>query len=272
MNSNVDHNLQILDQFSKQAESYARVTGSLAPPRPSVLQTMLQPEPNDLALEVCCGPGALALALAPAVRHVTGMDLTPAMLEQAKLLQGSAGIENVDWIRGDINDIPFEDARFAIVMCSSAFHHLVRPQHAFREMLRVCRPGGRIMVKDVTPAPENVQCYNATEKLRDPSHTHALTVDEMRALGSGLAVEEISFTTSSTPAVPLEAVLATSFPTECSLDDLRTLFLDDARSGEDRLGYGAVLIEDTVHIRFRMSTALWRKRERPGRDATRSTR
>jgi ubiquinone/menaquinone biosynthesis C-methylase UbiE len=232
MNSNVDHDQQILDQFSKQAESYARVTGSLAPPRPSVLHRMLQPEPNDLALEVCCGPGALALALAPAVRHVTGMDLTPAMLEQAKLRQASAGIENVDWIGGDINDIPFEDARFAIVMCSSAFHHLVQPQHAFREMLR------------------------------DPSHTHALTVDEMRALGSGLAVEEISFVTSSTPAVPLEAVLATSFPSECSLDDLRLLFLEDARCGADRLGYGAILIDDAVHIRFRMSTALWRKRER----------
>jgi ubiquinone/menaquinone biosynthesis C-methylase UbiE len=261
MSSNVDHNLQIVDQFSKQAESYARVTGSLAPPRPAALQMLLQPHPNDLALEVCCGPGALALALAPAVRHVTGMDLTPAMLEQAKLRHASSGIENVDWINGDINDIPFEDARFGIVMCSSAFHHLVQPQRAFREMLRVCRPGGRIMIKDVTPAPEKVERYDATEKLRDPSHTHALTVDELRALGSGLAVEELSFTTSVTPPVPLEAVLATSFPTECSMDDLRSLFLEDARCGEDRLGYGAALIDDAVHIRFRMSTALWRRRE-----------
>ena len=262
MSSNADHNLQILDQFSKQAESYARLTGSLAPPRPTALHALLQPDQKDLALEVCCGPGALALALAPAVRHVTGMDLTPAMLEQAKLRQASSGIENVDWISGDINNIPFEDARFAMVMCSSAFHHLVQPQHAFREMLRVCRPGGRIMIKDVTPAPEKVERYDATEKLRDPSHTHALTVDELRALGSGFPVDEVSIMTSLTPPVPLEAVLATSFPTDCSLDDLRSLFLDDARSGEDRLGYGAALIDDAVHVRFRMSTALWRRRER----------
>ena len=262
MSSNVDHTLQILDQFSKQAESYARVTASFAAPRPAALHALLQPDPNDLALEVCCGPGALALALAPAVRHVTGMDLTPAMLEQAKLRQVSSGIGNVDWISGEIDNIPFEDGRFAIVMCSSAFHHLVRPRHAFREMLRVCRPGGRILIKDVTPEPEKVERYDATEKLRDPSHTHALTVDEMRALGSGLEVDELSFRTIDTPAVPLEAVLATSFPTECSLDELRSLFLDDARSGEDRLGYGAVLIDDAVHVRFRMSTALWRRRLR----------
>jgi SAM-dependent methyltransferase len=262
MSSNVDHNLQIVDQFTRQAESYARVTGSLAPPRPPALHALLQPDPTDLALEVCCGPGALALALAPAVRHVIGMDLTSAMLEQAKLRQASSGIANVDWICGDIQEIPFENAHFAIVMCSSAFHHLVQPRHAFREMLRVCRPGGRIMIRDVMPAPEKVERYDATEKLRDPSHTHALTVDEMRALGSGSAVDEVSLTTSVTPAVPLEAVLATSFPTECSLDDLRSLFLEDARSGEDQLGYGAALINDAVHIRFRMTTALWRRRER----------
>lgn len=260
MSSAADHNLQILDQFSKQAESYARVTASLAPPQPAALQAVLQPDPNDLALDACCGPGGLALALAPAVRHVTGMDFTPAMLEQAKLRQASSGVQNVDWIRGDINDIPFEDARFAIVMCSSAFHHLVEPQRAFREIVRVCRPGGRIMIKDVTPATEKAQRYDATEKLRDPSHTHALTVDEMRALGSGLPVDEIALTTSDTPPVPLEAVLSTSFPTACSLDDLRALFLEDARSGEDKLGYGAALIGGAVHVRFRMSTALWRRR------------
>lgn len=261
MSSSADHNLQILDQFSKQAESYARVTASLAPPQPAALQALLQPDRNDLALEVCCGPGGLALALAPAVRHVTGMDLTPAMLEQAKLRQAGSGIANVDWISGDINNIPFEDARFAIVMCSSAFHHLVQPQHAFGEMLRVCRPGGRILIKDVTPESAKVERYDATEKLRDPSHAHALTVDEMHALGSGLAVQEISFTTGLTPPVPLEAVLATSFPTACSLDDLRALFLEDACSREDRLGYAAALIAEAVHVRFRMTTALWRRGE-----------
>lgn len=117
------------------------------------------------------------------------------------------------------------------------------------------------MIKDVTPLPEKVDRYDATETLRDPSHTHALTVDELRALASGLPVEEVSVVTSLTPAVPLEAVLATSFPTECSLDDLRSLFLEDARSGEDRLGYAAALVDGAVHVRFRMSTALWRRRE-----------
>jgi hypothetical protein len=46
-----------------------------------------------------------------------------------------------------------------------------------------------------------------------------------------------------------------------SLDDLRAMFRDDARSAQDRLGYGATLIGDEIHVRFRMSTALWRKRE-----------
>ena len=129
------------------------------------------------------------------------------------------------------------------------------------QMLRVCRSGGRILVRDVTPADDKAGRYDATEKLRDPSHTHALTIDEMHALNAGLSIDEISFTTRRTPPVPLESILATSFPGACSLDDLRSAFLEDARSGQDRLGYAAALIDSQVHIRFRMSTGVWRKRE-----------
>jgi ubiquinone/menaquinone biosynthesis C-methylase UbiE len=260
MRSAIDHNDQIVDQFSRQAESYARLTGSLTPQRSQALHALLQPKPDDVALEVCCGPGALTLDLAPAVHRVIGMDVTPAMLEQARARQAQSDLGNIDWMLGDINNIPFDDAHFSIVMCSSAFHHLEHPRRAFAEMLRVCRPGGRILIKDVTPAADKVKRYDAMEKLRDPSHTHALTVDELRALGAGFDVEEVSVTTNVTPLILLEAVLATSFPEAGSLDKLRALFREDALHAEDRLGFSATLVDDEIRISYRMSTALWTRR------------
>jgi SAM-dependent methyltransferase len=187
------------------------------------------------------------------------MDLTPAMLEEASARQTQRNISNVSWTLGDANAIPFEEGRFTIVMCSAAFHHLEQPRRAFAEMVRVCRPGGRILIKDVTPAPEKVARYDAMEKMRDPSHTHALTVEEVRALGTGLPVEEVSVTTSSTAPLPLEAVLKTSFPTTCTLDDLRSLFREDALSGADHLGFAATLVGDEIRVSYPMTTAFWRR-------------
>lgn len=260
MNDAANHNAQIVNQFSQQAASYTQLTTSLAKGRSTALWALLQLREDDLALEVCCGPGTLALDIAPAVRHVTGMDLTPAMLEQARMRQATTGAENVSWTLGDVNAIPCEDMSFSIVMCSSAFHHIPEPRHAFREMLRVCRPGGRILIKDVTPAPDKAEHYDTIEKMRDPSHAHALTVDELRALSSGLEIDEISITTTVTPKLPLEAVLATSFPETCSLDDIRALLRDDAASGTDRFGLGATVIDGEVYVAYRMSTGLWRRR------------
>jgi len=260
MSDAAKHNEQIIDQFSRQAAAYTRLTSSL-PNRADALRALLQPQPDDVALEVCCGPGPLALDLAPAVRHVTGIDLTPAMLEQAAQRQAKAGISNISWQLGDINRLPCDDASYSIVMCSSAFHHLTDPSRAFAEMVRVCRPGGRIFIRDVTPTPDKMEQYDAIEKMRDPSHTHALTVDELRALAVAMPVDEMRFATNVTPKLPLDAVLATSFPTECSLDDIRQLLREDAAAGTDRFGLSASLIDGAVHVAYRMTSAVWRKRD-----------
>lgn len=263
MNPDPDHNDQVIKQFSSQAEGYSRLTASLPSARSATLRELIDPRSDDTALDVCCGPGALALDLAPYVAHITGLDLTPAMLEQARDRQTQTNLENVAWVIGDANRIPFESARFSLVLCSSAFHHLVEPRCVLDEMVRVCRPGGRIVVRDVTPAPEKVKSYDAMEKMRDPSHTHALTLDEMRALGSGLPVQEAAINTSVAANLSLEAILATSFPEGCSLDEIRAWFREDALSGKDQLGFGAVLIDGDIKVSYPMSTVMWRRLSQP---------
>lgn len=257
MNRDADHNDRVIRQFSSQAQSYSRLIASLPSARSATLRELVAPRSDDTVLDICCGPGALALDLAPHVEHATGLDLTPAMLEQAKARQARTNLANVDWVIGDANQIPFEIARFSLVLCSSAFHHLAEPQRVFNEMVRVCRPGGRIVVRDVTPAPEKVKSYDAMEKRRDPSHTHALTLDELRALGSGLPVQEAAINSSVAANLSLEAILATSFPEEYSLDEIRAWFREDALSGQDLLGFGAVLIDGDIKVSYLMSTVIW---------------
>jgi ubiquinone/menaquinone biosynthesis C-methylase UbiE len=249
---------QVVGQFSQQAEGYAKLTTGLATTdRHAAFRALVQPQPDDRLLEVCCGPGAITLDLAPRIAHATGLDLTPAMLEQGRAAQAAQGIANIDWIEGDICDLPFADESFSIVASSAAFHHLTDPRAAFREMARVCRPGGRIVIRDVTPAADKSAAYDRMEKLRDPSHTHALSPEEMRGLGEGAPVGEPQVTTSITADLSLDAILATSFPEACTLDDLRAMFREDALSGEDELGFGTRLVDDEVRVSYTMTTALW---------------
>lgn len=252
---------QVLDQFSRQAEGYGRLTGAMAGvDRGAAFRAQVGVGPGDTVLDVCCGTGALALDLAPHVRHVTGLDLTPAMLEQARAAQGQRGCTNVEWVEGDAYALPFADAAFDLVVCGAAFHHMLDPTAALCEMVRVCRPGGRIAVRDVTPAPDKSAAYDRIERMRDPSHVHALTSAELATLGAGLAVAPPVLHASVAADLPLEAVLATSFPTTCTLDDIRALFFADAQNGGDALGFDAKLVDGEVRVSYPQTAAIWVRR------------
>jgi ubiquinone/menaquinone biosynthesis C-methylase UbiE len=256
-----DQKHRVVDQFSQQAAGYSRLTSGLASgDRQAAFRRLAGLRPDDLMLDACCGNGVLTLDCAPHVARAIGLDLTPAMLEQAGMAQAAKGIGNVDWMVGDVSALPFDDNAFSLITCSSAFHHLSDPVVALGEMVRVCRSGGRVVVRDVTPAPAKSAAYDRMEILRDPSHVHALTPDELRNLGRGLPVDDPVLYSSIAADLSLDAVLATSFPQECSLQDIRGMFLADALSGEDQLGFSATLVEGEIKVSYAMTTAIWHKR------------
>lgn len=261
MSGSESHNREVVSQFTQQAEAYSRLTGSIPTDRSAALRGLVQAGPDDALLDLCCGPGALALDFAAHVRHVTGVDLTPAMLDQARAAQAQRGIANVEWREGDIYALPFADGAFSIVVCSAAFHHVEAPGAAFAEMARVCRPGGRIAIRDVTPAPEKSAAYDLVETLRDPSHVHALTVEELASLGEKLPVDGPVIRSHVTPDLSLDGILAASFPETCTIEDIAAMFREDALSGEDLLGFSARFGEDgRVLVSYPMTTAVWTKR------------
>ncbi len=91
-------------------------------------------------LDVACGPGLVVGAFARVVRHASGIDLTPAMIDKAREHAAALGLGNVDWHVGNVAALPFADRSFSLVVSRFAFHHFVDPLGVLREMVRVCAP------------------------------------------------------------------------------------------------------------------------------------
>ena len=107
-------------------------------------------EPGMRLLDVACGTGNAAIPAARAGGRVTGLDLTPKLLEEGRAKAEAAGVE-VEWVEGDAEELPFEDGSFDRVL--STFGHMFAPRHQLvaDEMARVCREGGAIVTATWTP-------------------------------------------------------------------------------------------------------------------------
>jgi len=136
------------------------------------------------ALDVGCGAGHTAHALARHVDHVVAADLTEAMLEQTREAAAELGLANVETRRADAEALPFEDASFDVVACRLCAHHFADPAGAVREAYRVLAPGGRFFLIDIV-APDDPTAdsfLQAIEVVRDPSHARDHSVSQWIAM------------------------------------------------------------------------------------------
>jgi ubiquinone/menaquinone biosynthesis C-methylase UbiE len=238
----------ILDQFTRQAVPFSEMPAHSNEEANRLLIDTARIVPEDTVLDVACGPGLVACPLAEVARHVTGLDLTPAMIEQAKARQRARGLTNLTWLVGDAVPLPFPDAAFSVVVTRYSFHHFLDPKAVLAEMVRVCRPGGRVGVIDVfTSSPEQAEAYNRVEKLRDPSHVRALPREELTGLCHDAGLRDVK-TAFYKLDVPLEELLSRSFPNPGDADRIRQTFADDI--GVDRLGVGAHRKDGAIHFAF----------------------
>jgi ubiquinone/menaquinone biosynthesis C-methylase UbiE len=224
----MDHQSRILDQFTRQAVPFATAQAIRNQEALDRIVKIAEAGPADTSLDVACGPGLLACAFARVVRHAVGLDLTPAMLDQARKTQAEQRLNNLSWHQGDVTALPFPDAHFSIVSSRFAFHHLLEPLAALKEMTRVCKPRGRVVVADMAPVPEKAAALNAEERLRDPSHVRAMPPEELRDLfaKAGLPDPRIE---SYRLEGELEDLLSRSFPNEGDADRIRQLFVDSLK-------------------------------------------
>lgn len=250
-----EHGQQILDQFTKQASLF-QASHRSAEAAIATAISVSGVTAKDSVLDVACGPGVLACAFAKVAKHVTGIDITPTMLEEAKNLQQGAGVTNVSWRACDGYRMPFSDASFSMLITRYAFHHFEQPQLVLREMVRVCEPGGHVVVIDSAPPAAKAQAFNAIEKRRDPSHARALTPNEITSLmeQEGLSIVRRHLYTWEVTA---ESLLARSFP--AGGDRTSILAAYEADVGHNDSAMTARFVEGALHVTFPTLITVGRK-------------
>lgn len=218
------HSERILDQFTRQAVPFATAPSIRDEAALRLVVDFSGAGPDDTVLDVACGPGLVVCAFARVVRHATGIDITPAMLERARALADERGLANVAWRLGDVLPLPWPDGAFTLVVSRFAFHHFLDPGAVLREMARVCAARGAVVVVDPAPAPEKADAFNRMERLRDPSHTRALPLAEHLELfrRAGLPAPRV---TGYRLETDLDALLSRSFPNPGDAETIRALIV-----------------------------------------------
>jgi ubiquinone/menaquinone biosynthesis C-methylase UbiE len=182
-------------QFAAVAANYTTSTVHIDGPDLKAMLAALDMRGDERVLDAGCGTGHTALAFAPLVGDVVGVDLTEAMLVQGRRLASKRGLANVTFQRGDVERLAFPDGSFDIVTSRYSAHHYPHPSAALREFARVLRPGGALLLVDVVCPDEPAQdtFLNAIELLRDPSHVRDHTVDQWRRQleAAGFAAETL---------------------------------------------------------------------------------
>ncbi len=241
--NNVPHEKTIIEQFSKQAIPFAKLPGhhdSI-----EMLIEMSNIDNNSLVLDVACGPGLVACEFAKIASHVTGIDITEKMIAQAKDYQQEKGLFNLSWDVGTVLPLPYEPESFSVVITRYSFHHFLDPQAVLNEMVRVCKPGGKIMVIDVVQTPEKAAAYDHLEKLRDPSHVHALTFPEMASFIDESGISNVR-TAQYKVEGELEQQLRASFPNPDDEEKIREIFKSDLEF--DKIGINIHQHENKIHF------------------------
>jgi len=145
----------------------------------SRLRRLLAPLTGDeRVLDVGCGTGAFAYAIAPLVHEVVGVDRTTEYLAAAR----EHSPDGCSFVEGDATALPFPYGDFDLVGCVRVLHHVSRPELVISELARVTRPGGRILVADQLGNVDPLRSLelDRVERARDPSHTRLLPDADIR--------------------------------------------------------------------------------------------
>lgn len=193
--------------FGERAAFY---TSSPAHTDPQVLARVVElarPEKDWTVLNIATGSGHTALALAPHVASVVGIDITLEMLREAEQLKADRGVANVIFRTGDVHRLPFGDGSFQLVTCRRAAHHFANIAVALQEMRRVLAPSGRVVIDDRSVPEDDFvdQCMNLLDTYHDESHVREYRPEEWRRMleDAGFRVEALEPYTRHRPVTSL---------------------------------------------------------------------
>jgi len=131
--------------WNKFAHRYDRFMDRRVKSYGTLLEKLLQEiSAGSIVLEVAAGTGVVSLRLAEKAGHVYALDISQAMVTEAKKKAGGKNLENIELLVDDAYELPFESGKFDAVICSNALHNMKDPATPLMEMRRVLKPGGRV--------------------------------------------------------------------------------------------------------------------------------
>ncbi len=183
----------IREEFTRQSRSFG---DSQAMTSAQTLGALIELVPEDTGsrwIDVACGPGVISRAMASRVGSVSGVDLTPAMIEEAERRAGEDGIDNTSFALGDATALDLADGAFDGAITRLSLHHIPAPGRVVAEMARVVRPGGWVLLSDIAADIDAgaAAWREEIERLRDPSHWACHAPESLRRMGdaAGLVAE-----------------------------------------------------------------------------------
>jgi len=252
------HNEDVISEFTKQASTSHDTSSHSNDYSLNLMIRFSEPTIYDTVLDVACGNGTVAFEYAKIVKHVTGIDITPAMIERARIIQKERNLDNLDWRIGDISTLPFRDDYFSIVVTRGSLHHLIDFNKVMEEMYRVCKPGGKILITDITVDKNKKDEFNSVDKMRVSSYTKALTLEDilekMKDLGA-VNIQSEQFDSRRN----IKAILQSSLVKPSRKNENIQLLKQDIEM--NNLGTESHLADDQVHYNLPMSTVIGIKKK-----------
>lgn len=169
------------EEFGRQAAAMATAPAFQDEQALQRIITAMALSLDQRVLEIACGPGIVAQAVAPLVGELVCIDATPQMLTLAKQRLGSSGQSNVTFMEAFAEQLPFGSAEFDLIVTRLSFHHFADIQAVLSECRRILRPQGRLVVADIVASADcdKARLHNTLERLRDPSHVRMLAEQEL---------------------------------------------------------------------------------------------
>lgn len=240
-------NLNIINHsFEKQAENFESSSMNFSnKDYINYVISSVKPSLSDTMLEVASGTCAVGRGFSPYLKNVVCLDATQAMLEAGKTEASKNSLNNIIFIKGYSEDLPFLTDSFDIVISRLAFHHFTDINRPFKEMARVLKPGGKLVIIDMEASEEHLRKQrDKIETLRDPSHIRNLSISEIKKLYYDNSLE-ITFSDKKIIPVCLDSWLALTKTPSSARAEIKELMKDELQ-GKSKTGFAPYIRENNI--------------------------